>query len=96
MDGKLVFIRLEGDPVTAKTPMQRTLYRRPNESESMLFMSDGSPAGRLWLPDIDDLVETKRFQLLHAVLMFVYMHTQPRCPVAAMLWFTSSWPYMVP
>ena len=61
MEGKIVLIKLKGDAETAKKPMQRTLYRRPNESGSSLFTPDGSPAGRLWLNEVDDLVETKRY-----------------------------------
>lgn len=61
MEGKMVLIKLKGDAETAKKPMQRTLYRRPEESESTLFMSDGSPAGRLWIDELDGLVETNRY-----------------------------------
>lgn len=60
MREKTVNIQLKGDTETAEAPMQRRLYRRRDEDESKLFMPDGSPAGRLWLSDLDDLVGTKR------------------------------------
>lgn len=42
--------------------MQRSLFRR-QEDDEMLCMPDGAPAGRLWLNELDDLVETSRYQL---------------------------------
>ncbi|KAL3151213.1 hypothetical protein ABBQ38_013054 [Trebouxia sp. C0009 RCD-2024] len=66
MEGKTVQIKLDGNTETASAPMQRSLYRRREDDES-LFMPDGLPAGRLWLTDIDDLVETSRaaIRVLH-------------------------------
>ena len=52
-------IRFKGNTETARVPMQRNLCRG-QEDDEMLFMPDGLPAGRLWLNDIDDLVETSR------------------------------------
>lgn len=60
MKGKVVLIKLKGDPETAKEPMQRHLYRRADESET-LFTPDGTPAGRLWMVDLDSLVGTTRY-----------------------------------
>ena len=59
MEGKTVQIRFKGNTETARVPMQRNLCRG-QEDDEMLFMPDGLPAGRLWLNDIDDLVETSR------------------------------------
>ena len=59
LEGKIVQIQLKGDSETVRVLMQRNLFRR-QEDEEMLFMPDGLPAGRLWLNDIDDLVETSR------------------------------------
>jgi hypothetical protein len=59
MEGKAVQIKLKGNTETARVPMQRNLFRRQEDDET-LFMPDGLPAGRLWLNDIDDLVETSR------------------------------------
>lgn len=59
MEGKTVQIKLKGNTETARVPMQRNLLRR-QEDDEMLFMPDGLLAGRLWLNDIDDLVETSR------------------------------------
>lgn len=66
MEGKTVLIKLKGNTETGRAPMQRTLFRREEDDET-LFMPDGSPAGRLWLTDIDDLVETSRaaIRVLH-------------------------------
>lgn len=47
MEGKTVQIKLKGNTETGTAPMQRNLFRRQDDDET-LFMPDGSPAGRLW------------------------------------------------
>ena len=42
--------------------MQRSLFRR-QEDDEMMCMPDGAPAGRLWLNELDDLVETSKYHL---------------------------------
>lgn len=59
MDGKTVQIKLKGNSETGREPMQRNFFRRQEDDET-LCMPNGTPAGRLWLADIDDLVETSR------------------------------------
>ncbi len=60
MEGKLVYIKGNGDNDTSPALIQRSLFQRQDERQSTLFMADGRPAGRLWLKELDDLVETKR------------------------------------
>jgi hypothetical protein len=60
MEGKLVYIKRNGDNDIFAALIQRSLFQRQDESQSTLFMDDGRPAGRLWLQELDDLVETKR------------------------------------
>lgn len=59
MEGKTVQIQLPGNTETGIALMQQHLYRRQEDKET-LYMPDGAPAGRLWLPGLDDLVETSR------------------------------------
>ena len=59
MEGKTVQIKLKGNSETGRAPMQRNLFRRQEDDET-LCMPNGAPAGRFWLTDIDDLVETSR------------------------------------
>ena len=60
MEGKMVQIKLKGNVETARAPIQRNLFWRHEEDESSLFTPNGLPAGRLWLNELDDLVETNR------------------------------------
>lgn len=66
LEGKIVQIKLKGNTETGRAPMQRSLFRR-QEDDEMLCMPDGAPAGRLWLTELDDLVETNRaaIRVLH-------------------------------
>lgn len=66
LEGKTVQIKLKGNTETGRAPMQRSLFRR-QEDDEMLCMPDGAPAGRLWLNELDDLVETSRaaIRVLH-------------------------------
>ena len=59
MEGKTVQIKLKGNTETGRAPILRNLFRRQEDDET-LCMPDGAPAGRLWLTEIDDLVETTR------------------------------------